>query len=256
MRRSWPQAAYYRLVRGVCRLALLPLARPRCHGQSLMPANGPALICANHQSFLDPVLVGTALRRPLNYLARETLFRFPLGPLIRGLNAIPLDRDGGGMSGLREALRRLHEGEAVVVFPEGTRTADGELQPLQPGVAVLARRSKAPLVPIGIDGAFDVFPRGALLPRPGVVDLVVGPPIPAERAASLRGAELVAELERSIRGCFEEARRRRRSRLGLTIDESIEEPDAQVAPAAIEHSPPAAPASPLPATRTSQDAPS
>ena len=103
----------------------------------------------------------------MNYLARETLFRFaPLGWLIHSLDAIPIDRDGLGLNGIKESLRRLKRGEMVLIFPEGTRTRDGEMAPFRPGFTVLAARSKAWILPVAIEGAFDAWPRSRKLPRP------------------------------------------------------------------------------------------
>ena len=80
----------------------------------------------------------------MNYVARETLFRLPLlAPLMRFLDAFPIDREGSGLSGLKETLRRLKRGELVLIFPEGTRTTDGEVAPLKPGFISVARRSGA-----------------------------------------------------------------------------------------------------------------
>jgi 1-acyl-sn-glycerol-3-phosphate acyltransferase len=124
------------------------------------------VLLANHESHLDPVLVGVASRRPLSFLARKSLFQGPFGLLIRSLDAIPLDRDGMGIAGLREVIRRLKQGEATLVFPEGTRTHDGEIGPFQPGFGILVRRSGATIVPVGVDGAYEAWPRHRRLPRP------------------------------------------------------------------------------------------
>jgi 1-acyl-sn-glycerol-3-phosphate acyltransferase len=179
----------------------------RVSGREHYPVAGAGLVCANHQSYFDPVLVGLTCDRRMNYLARETLFGVPfLGGLIRFLDAIPIDRDGVGLGGLKETLRRLKRGELVLIFPEGTRTYDGEVQPLKPGFCALARRSNAPLIPVGIDGAFHAWPRDARWPRPAVIQIVVGEPLLPAQFATLSDDELVAELERRIRACHAEAR--------------------------------------------------
>lgn len=181
----------------------------RCSGHEHVPAEGGVLVCSNHQSFLDPVLLGLGFQRPCNYLARETLFRFgPFGRLIDFVDAIPLDREGGGLRGLKETLKRLKRGEMVLIFPEGTRSHDGGISPLKPGFLVLARRSGAALLPIALDGAFQAWPRRALLPRPGAVRVCIGEPILPEAAKALSDDELLAELETRIRACHAEARRR------------------------------------------------
>jgi 1-acyl-sn-glycerol-3-phosphate acyltransferase len=157
------------------------------------------ILLANHQSHLDPVLVGVATRRPLSFLARKSLFRGPFGLLIRSLDAIPLDREGVGIAGLREVIQRLRQGEATLVFPEGTRTHDGQLGAFLPGFGILARRSGATIVPVGIDGAYKAWPRSRRLPLPARVTAHVGRPIPPETVAALGEEELIALVRRRIR---------------------------------------------------------
>lgn len=172
-----------------------------------MPRTGGAVLLSNHQSNLDPVIAGLAADRRLNYLARDTLFKFPpFRWLILSLDAIPIYRDGSGISGLKETLRRLRQGEIVLIFPEGTRTSDGEVAPLLPGFCALARRGRVPLVPMAIDGAFEAWPRWRLLPRPAVIHVQLGPPLSADEAAGMSDAELVAELARRIGDCHRKAR--------------------------------------------------
>jgi len=216
--RSRFQRIGYRMLRGLVRLACVTLFQVRCLGHQHVPATGSVLVCSNHQSFLDPMLVGLGFSRPCNYLARDTLFRFgPFGRLIAFVDAIPLDREGGGLRGIKETLKRLKRGEMVLIFPEGTRCTDGEIAPLKPGFLVLARRSRAALLPVAVDGAFDAWPRTALLPRPGVVRVCIGEPISPEQAAALSDDQLLADVEARIRACHAEARRQRspeRQRVG------------------------------------------
>ncbi len=114
-------------------------------GKEHVPRDGGMLICSNHQSYFDPVLVGICFRQQLNFLARKTLFdTFLFGRIIRYLDAIPVDRDGMSLGGIKETLKRLKKGEGVVVFPEGTRSEDGRIGLLKPGFCVLARRGLRP----------------------------------------------------------------------------------------------------------------
>lgn len=200
----------YSVLRGLCRLVGVGMFQVRCLGHEHVPAAGGVLICSNHQSYLDPILVGLGFARRCNYLARDTLFRFgPFGWLIDFVDAIPVDREGRGIRGLKETLKRLKRGEMVLIFPEGTRSLDGNISALKPGFLVLARRSEVPLLPVALDGAFDAWPRNAWLPRPAVVQVCIGEPISSEQIKSLTDEQLIAELETRVRDCHAQARRRR-----------------------------------------------
>ncbi len=197
----------YSALRIFARLTGVVVFRIRCKGRENIPASGPLLVCANHQSLFDPVLVGLAFDRRLNYLARQTLFRFaPFRLLIQFLDAIPLDREGLGLAGLRESMRRIKRGEAVLLFPEGTRTPDGSVLPLQPGFCALARRGNVTVLPVGFDGAFDAWPRTAKLPCPSTIHLCVGKPLSPEEIIELDDKSLIAEVERRIRACHQQAK--------------------------------------------------
>jgi 1-acyl-sn-glycerol-3-phosphate acyltransferase len=201
---------WYDFLRVVLRLVATVVFRIRCHGRDYVPQTGGALILPNHQSYLDPVLIGIGCNRRMNYLARVGLFHFaPLRWLIRSLDAIPIDRTGANLMGLKEMLRRLKQGEMVLIFPEGNRTWDGEIGPLQPGFCALASRAKVPIVPAAMEGAFQAWPRWRLLPRPGTIHVSFGPPIPPEQIARLDDEALMAEVDRRMRQCFAETRARR-----------------------------------------------
>lgn len=198
--------AGYNLLHLLSRLAAVLLFRVRCHGRENLPRSGAVLVCSNHQSHLDPVLIGLALDRRLNFLARESLFRFgPFRWLIEFLDAIPIDRDGMGLAGLRESLRRLRRGEMVLIFPEGTRTPNGEILPLQNGFCTLARRSNVTLLPMAINGAYDAWPRRSLLPKPAKIDICVGEPLTPTAIAACDDDQLVKEVEARIRTCHASA---------------------------------------------------
>lgn len=185
--------------------------RIRCFGREHVPPSGGGLVMSNHQSNMDPVLVGLATNRRLNYLARETLFAFaPFRWLIKSLDAIAIDREGLGLAGLKETLRRLKRGELVLIFPEGTRTRDGEIAPLKSGFCAVARRANVPLLPVAVAGAFESWPRTRLLPRRTVLRVQFGPPLWPSDIEQLDDAALVAEIERRMRACYERARESRR----------------------------------------------
>jgi 1-acyl-sn-glycerol-3-phosphate acyltransferase len=197
-------------MRFASRLLAIGVFRIRCWGRENIPATGGGLLLSNHQSNLDPYLVGLCSDRLLSYVARRTLFRFaPFGWFITWLGAIPIDREGSGIAGLKETLKRLKQGELVLLFPEGTRTADGEVRPLKPGFCAIARRSQLPLVPLAFDGTFDAWPRQQRLPRPAVIHVRFGQAIAPNEVATMSDQALVAEVERRIRACHAAARQGR-----------------------------------------------
>lgn len=194
-------------VRYSARMIFLLAFRFRCFGRENFPDDGGALICANHQSFLDPILVGAASDRRLNYIARKTLFRFKaFSRLISFWDAIPINQEGSGLGGIKESLKRLRRGEMVLIFPEGARTLDGEVDEFKPGFCSLARRGRVPIVPIGFDGAFNAWPRWRPAPWPAPVCMCIGEPLSCELMKSLTDEELIAELRQRILDCHKRAR--------------------------------------------------
>jgi 1-acyl-sn-glycerol-3-phosphate acyltransferase len=204
--RSFVKRFGYNILHLLCRLVGVIFFRVRVKGRENQLTGG-ALICSNHQSFFDPVLVGLAFEDRMNYLARKTLFKFPpFRWLIEYLDAIPIDRTGMGLQGIKETLRRLKRSEMVLIFPEGTRTRDGSVGRLKPGFVALARRGKRPLIPVGLDGAYDAWPRNSTLPQLSSIHICIGEPITVEEIEQWSDEEVVAELERRIRECHQQAR--------------------------------------------------
>jgi 1-acyl-sn-glycerol-3-phosphate acyltransferase len=141
-----------------------------------VPRAGPAILAANHASYLDPLFIGGSLPRELHYLARESLFRNPvLRVVLRHWNSVPVDRDGGGAAGLKGILERLQAGGAIILFPEGTRTRDGRLQPARAGIGLAVIKSDCPVVPVRLLGTWEAFGPHLLVPRPHPVTLKFGP---------------------------------------------------------------------------------
>jgi 1-acyl-sn-glycerol-3-phosphate acyltransferase len=189
---------WYSLARFVCWLFCKVWFRYRYCGQRYVPTSGPLLVVSNHQSHLDPVLLGVASPRQLCALARKTLFFWPLSWLIRSFGAVPIDLSGTGVAGIKAILKLLRDGEAVIVFPEGTRTRDGNLQPLQSGFVAIARRASAAIVPAAIHGAFAALPRGKVVPRPRPITLAFGPAISVSEVATLSDDELTQLVRERI----------------------------------------------------------
>ncbi len=202
VQRSFAKRYWYAFLHVWCRLFFTVAYRIRVRGRHYEPREGGVLVLSNHQSHFDPMLVGLSCQRRLNFLARDTLFAFaPFRWLIRSLDAIPIDREGSGLSGLKETLRRLKRGEMVLVFPEGTRTRDGKVARLKPGFVALARRGRVPLLPLAIEGAYEAWPRRRSLPGLSQIQIQFGPPISIDEVKQLSDSELIAEVERRIRRC-------------------------------------------------------
>lgn len=152
--------------------------RWRVFNPERVPQTGPVILASNHASFIDPPLIGAGLAREISFLARESLFRFPIiGWLFRSVHAVPVDRDGGGARGLRIILERLLAGGGIVLFPEGTRTKDGNLQSAHSGVGLIVLKSDAPVVPVRLFGTFEAYGRKLKFPRPYRVSVKYGVPI-------------------------------------------------------------------------------
>ena len=156
--------------------------RWRVYGANNVPLTGGVILAANHASFLDPPLAGAGLSRDINYLARESLFRFPIvGAVLRSWNSVPVDRDGGGARGLKNILDRLLRGGGIILFPEGTRTPDGKLQPARAGIGLTVAKSNAPVVPVRIFGTFAAWGRNQKFPRPKRIAVKYGEPMRFEK---------------------------------------------------------------------------
>jgi len=207
-RQSLASWCWYSVLRCPC-WAIATLVFDYCSfGREHVPPTGPVLIVSSHQSNLDPVLVGLACSRQLKYLARHGLFFWPFSWLIRSLGAVRLDKKAGGLSGIKATIKLLRENEAVLVFPEGSRTFDGELAPMMGGFCTIARRSGATIVPAAIDGAFAALPRGSAFPRPTRITVVIGPPITPDQAGQLSDDALLELTTTRISDAFQAARSR------------------------------------------------
>jgi 1-acyl-sn-glycerol-3-phosphate acyltransferase len=176
----------------------------RYTGLENVPREGGVLMVSNHQSHLDPLLIGSGCPRQMSFVARKTLFRFPpFGWLIGSLNAFPIDRDGFPLAGVKETLKRLKRGEMVLIFPEGTRTRDGKMGHFKPGFSALALRAQAAILPVAIEGTHAAWPRRQALPRTGTVHVHFGKPMLPDEFTKFGEAELVATLEGRVRDYHE-----------------------------------------------------
>jgi len=165
-----------------------------------MIQSGPVILAMNHQSFFDPPLAGNASNRAIFFLARRTLLdHWFWGWLLPKLNVIPVDQEGSDRSALKALIRILRAGEATLVFPEGARTLDGNLQPAQPGLGLVIAKTLAPVVPMRIFGAHEAWPRGSKKIRLHPITIVVGHPIFFTQAdIAERGKEVYQRLSERV----------------------------------------------------------
>lgn len=168
---------YYWLGYHLSRVLAKIFFRFRILHRERMIQTGPVILASNHQSYFDPPLAGNASDRPIYFLARRSLLKVPVFSwLLPKLNVIPVDQEGVDRSALKGIIKVLKQGECALVFPEGSRTFDGELLPAQPGLGLIIARTLAPVVPMRIFGAHEVLPRsGGFHIHP--ITIVVGEPI-------------------------------------------------------------------------------
>jgi len=169
---------YYWFFATLSRLIARLCFRYRVVHPERMLQTGPVILASNHQSYLDPPLAGIACKRAIYFLARKSLLEVPvLGWLLPKLNVIPVDQEGTDRSALKALIRILKRGDGTLVFPEGGRTLDGNLQPALPGIGLVIAKTRAPVVPMRIFGAREAWPRDG---RPHFfrpITVVVGEPI-------------------------------------------------------------------------------
>ena len=174
----------------------------RFDGTDRIPDRGPVLLIANHQSYYDPPFIGCWItRRQLDFLARGSLFKFkPFAWLLKTVHTMPIKQGAGDTGAMKEALRRLGEGRAMLVFPEGSRTRDGSISPFERGTALLLKRAHCTIIPVGISGAYEAWPRHKRLPRPfsGRIAVVYGDPISSDTLVEHGADEAMRRLHAEV----------------------------------------------------------
>jgi 1-acyl-sn-glycerol-3-phosphate acyltransferase len=172
-----------------------------------VPARGGVLIVSNHQGNLDPILLGVRMLRPLSYFAKSELFEANAlsNWLLRSLGGIPVRLGSGDVGAVKETIRRLQEGHVLNIYPEGSRSEDGEIGPMEKGVALVVRRAKVPVVPAVIVGSYEAWPRHRQFPRPRPIRVKYGPPIYLD---GMNPDQIVATIDGTLRRMFEDMRRR------------------------------------------------
>jgi 1-acyl-sn-glycerol-3-phosphate acyltransferase len=222
--RSWLGRRWYDLAKTALFYTFSSAFSLRSTGGQYVPATGPLLLLSNHQSFMDPLLLGVALPRYVTYLTRETLHKNQiLSRMMSSLGSIPIDHRGFSREGLQQTLDALNNGACVGVFPEGERTHDGTLEPFKPGISLLIKRTSALIVPAGIAGAYAAwsrhrkFPRLAPLFRPptdATIAISIGRPIDPAKYEKVSREEMLDDLRRAVQvemGNAEHIRRKPRN---------------------------------------------
>ncbi len=184
----------YEFCRIIVFLVYRLLFRYEAYGMEHIPDQGAVLLCANHISNWDPPFVGLPVKRPINYMAKEELFRIPiLRTVIRTLGAFPVKRGASDKKAIRTALEKLANGEVVLIFPEGTRSKTGKLGKGYPGSGFIALKEECTVIPTAIIGPYRLFRK---------VKIYFGPPIPLDDLRSEKAGRLEAELatERIMEG--------------------------------------------------------
>lgn len=179
MREGLFKQPLYWLSRGFVYFCLLLKYRQRVSGREHVPARGGAVIAANHCSYLDPpVMAGCSNRRIVHFMARDTLFSNPVARwFFPRVGVIALDRTKGDLGALKKAIATLKDGHVIGLFPEGTRSPDGQMREAKGGIGFLIAKGDVPVVPLYISGTFAAFPKGADKLRPGRLVARFGPPI-------------------------------------------------------------------------------
>lgn len=178
--------------------ALVVVYRLKITGRENVPLDGALLVIANHQSHLDPPVVGVSVApRHVVPIARSGLFKIPVfAAFLRGVGTIPIRENEGDAGALRAALATLAAGRCVLIFPEGSRSPDGGLQPFKRGAWLLLSRAKCNVLPVAVEGCFEAWPRSRMLPRlfGRRVKCAIGPVIPHEVLKGMKAEEGLAFL--------------------------------------------------------------
>lgn len=198
----------WKSVQCVARILTTVLFDLKVYGLENIPRRGGALIVCNHQSFLDPIAMNVRLRRPLSYLAKAELFQItPLfTALLYAVGAFPVNQGVRDVGAVRQSIRRLREGRLLNLYPEGSRTQDGEIGRIEKGVALIDRRARVPVIPAIIDGAFEALPWNRSLPRFHPIRIQFGAPM---NLADLDADQIVQEVDCTLRTMFDEMREER-----------------------------------------------
>lgn len=199
---------HYHFFHVIARPLLKSLFRFQVFGARNVPSTGGVLLVSNHVSYVDPVFMGAAVDRNLHYMARSTLFKPGLVErFLLSMNAFPVHLGVPDRGAIRRALQLLDDGNALHIFPEGTRSVDGTLGAAQAGVTLIAHRTTAPVVPVFLDGTGKVLPRGAKMMKPAKVKLSFGRPLDLEHYRKVKSSrEIRAKIGEVVMSSIAELR--------------------------------------------------
>ena len=206
MKRGW-----YTFALWVSRMFCVVFFRMHIHGQGNVPKKGPFILISNHQSYIDPMFCGAPIPRQISYVGRDSLFKnWMLRNFMLSVGFIAIRRDKPDLTSIKRMLARLSDGFGLCLFPEATRTSDGRIAPLKPGFSFIVRKSKAPIVPVIIEGAFDCWPRHQKLFRPGQhISVNYGRCIQPEEVKEMTDKELAQYMTDIMRDMLNKCRIKR-----------------------------------------------
>lgn len=186
----------------VCFLAVV-LYRLKHFGRENIPLEGGFVLVANHQCFFDPFFVGSGVSQPVHFMTRASAFKIPLiGTIMRQFTAFPVERGQADIRAIRRSVRLLEVGEPVLIFPEGTRTSDGEISKMKSGAISIAQRAGCPIVPAAVRGAYEAWPRHQKIPGFGKVSVAYAPAIqPGEGKDD--AAAVAQKVELAVRNLYD-----------------------------------------------------
>jgi 1-acyl-sn-glycerol-3-phosphate acyltransferase len=189
----------------IARIGTTLLFDLKTYGRDNVPQTGGVILVANHQSYLDPVLVAVQLRRPVSYMAKSELFtnRY-FGWLIRTLHAYPVRQGEGDVGAVRETIRRLQEGYALNIYPEGSRTETGQIGRMEKGIALIIRRAGVPIVPVAIQGSFIAWPVWRWIFRAYPIRVLYGQPMDLTK---LKSQEILQQIDVALHSLQAQLRR-------------------------------------------------
>jgi 1-acyl-sn-glycerol-3-phosphate acyltransferase len=187
----------YAFCRGICRIVSSVWFDLKAYGVENIPRQGGVLLVSNHESYLDPIVVGVQVPRAMSFMAKSELFKpIGFGWLIHRLGAFPVHQGRGDRGAIDETIERLQQGHILNIFPEGERSATGELGPIKKGVALIAKRANVPVVPVIVEGSFEAWPKNKAMPQSHPIRVLYGPPIDV---SNLRGDEIVKTIHAKFR---------------------------------------------------------